>query len=143
MPPLKFTIETPEQVQAAEEQLRNAGKLKGNGTGSASGPRVLGVADLLALDTPAPSMLIENIVPERGASLIVGAAKTNKTLIAVQMAIAEASGNPFLENYEVLRPGPVLMVEQDDPAGAASIKEVLKRSPVNEIFDIRSRRKSR
>lgn len=93
-------------------------------------PAVLSVADLLALNTPAPAMLVENIVPVGGASLIVGAAKVNKTLIAVQMGIAEASGNPFLENYKVLRPGPVLIVEQDDPSGAASIKEVLKRSPV-------------
>ena len=65
------------------------------------------MADLLALDTPAPSMLIENAVPLHGASLIVGAAKSNKTLISVQMAIAVASGNPFLENYRMAeaRPG--------------------------------------
>jgi AAA domain len=91
---------------------------------------VLNVADVLALDTPAPSMLIEQIVPERGASLIVGAAKSNKTLLAVQMGIAVASGNPFLENYRVLRPGPVLIVEQDDPGGAASLKTILGVSPV-------------
>jgi RecA-family ATPase len=75
-------------------------------------------------------MLIENIIPERGASLIVGAAKSNKTLLAVQMGIAVASGTPFLDNYRVLQSGPVLILEQDDPAGAASIKDILKRSPV-------------
>ncbi len=106
--------------------------LPGNGAGNRgdSGPRVLGVADLLAFDTPAPSMLVENWLPERGASLIVGAAKANKTLIAAQIGIAVASGNPFLENYRILRPGPVLILEQDDPAGAASIKQVLKCSRV-------------
>lgn len=102
----------------------------GGGNRGNSGPRVLDVADLLGLDTPAPSMLVENWLPERGASLIVGAAKANKTLIAVQIGIAVASGNPFLENYRILRLGPVLIVEQDDPAGAASIKEVLKCSQV-------------
>src|SRR5665213_270298 len=83
-----------------------------NGVGNRgnSGPRVLDVADLLALDTPAPSMLVENWLPERGASLIVGAAKANKTLIAVQIGIAVATGNPFLENYRILRPGPVLIL---------------------------------
>ena len=88
-------------------------------------PLVMDVATLLALQAPAPSMLIEDITPERGASLIVGAAKSNKTLLAVQMGIAVASGTPFLDNYRILRPGPVLVVEQDDPSGAASIKSIL------------------
>jgi hypothetical protein len=93
-------------------------------------PLVMDVAALLALHAPAPSMLIENIIPERGVSLIVGAAKSNKTLLAVQMGIAVASGLPFLENYRIVRPGPVLVVEQDDPAGAASIQTILGVSPV-------------
>jgi hypothetical protein len=97
---------------------------------AAAAPQVLNVADVLALDAPAPSMLIEQIIPERGASLIVGAAKSNKTLLAVQIGIAVASGNPFLENYPVLRAGPVLIVEQDDPGGAASLKTILGVSPV-------------
>ena len=59
-------------------------------------PLVMDVATLLALQAPAPSMLIENMIPERGASLIVGAAKSNKTLLAVQMGISVASGTPFL-----------------------------------------------
>jgi RecA-family ATPase len=59
-----------------------------------------------------------------------GAPKSNKTLLAVQMAIAVASGNPLFDYYRVLTPGPVLLVEQDDPAGAASFKDILQRSPV-------------
>ena len=41
-----------------------------------------------------------------------------------------ASGHPLFDYYRVLVPGPVLMVEQDDPAGAASLKDILRRSPV-------------
>lgn len=119
----------PFQVNSADDVAGINARINGAGN-PRSGPQVLNVADLLALNTPAPAMLIEDIIPERGASLIVGAAKTNKTLIAIQMGIALASGNPFLENYRVLKPGPVLTVAQDDPAGASSVKEVLKRSPV-------------
>ena len=93
-------------------------------------PLVMDVATLLALQAPAPSMLIENMIPERGASLIVGAAKSNKTLLAVQMGISVASGTPFLDNYRVLQSGPVFILEQDDPAGAGSITDILMRSPV-------------
>ena len=122
-----------------KKELRNETELdalRSNITGhhnddspAAREPLVMDVAALLALPAPEPSMLIENIIPERGASLIVGAAKSNKTLLSVQMGIAVASGHPFLESYRIARPGPVLVVEQDDPAGAASIKTILGVSP--------------
>ncbi len=67
-------------------------------------------------------------LPKRGATLAVGPSKTGKTLLAVQQALAVASGKPLFENYKTLMPGPVLIVEQDDPAGAASIAAIRKRS---------------
>jgi hypothetical protein len=93
-------------------------------------PVILSVADLMALEVTPPSMLIEGILPASGASLMFGAPKSNKTLLAVQMAIAVASGHPLFDYYRVLTPGPVMIVEQDDPAGAASLKDILRRSPV-------------
>src|SRR3982074_1997171 len=91
-------------------------------------PRVLSVEDILKLDIPEASMLIEGIVPAAGASLIVGAAKSGETLDAGQKAISVASGVPLYGYYRVLTPGPVLVVEQDDPGGAGSIKTILQRS---------------
>jgi AAA domain len=75
-------------------------------------------------------MLIEGFMPSAGASLMFGAPKSNKTLLAVQAGIAVASGHPFCDQYRVIEPGPVLMIEQDDPAGAASVKGILQCSPV-------------
>jgi AAA domain len=92
-------------------------------------PSVLTVADLLALEVPSDQMLIEGIVPLRGASLMPGAPKSGKTLFAVQAAIAVASGTPFLNNYRVTQ-GPVMMIEQDDPAAKASVSTILKLSPI-------------
>src|SRR5262249_12243188 len=91
---------------------------------------VFSVADLLALDVPPPEMLIEGMIPMRGASLTVGAAKSGKTVVMVQAGIAVASGNALFGFYRIHTPGPVLIVEQDDPAGAASIKTILQRSAV-------------
>ncbi len=93
-------------------------------------PAVLSVADILALDIPEASMLIEGVLSASGASLIVGAAKSGKTLDAMQRAIAIASGAPLYGFYKVLNPGPVLFIEQDDPAGASSVKTILERSRV-------------
>lgn len=92
--------------------------------------QVLSVSDLLALDIAIPEMLIENIIPMRGASLINGASKSGKTLVAAQAAIAVASGTALFGQYRVLQSGPVLMIEQDDPAATASVKDILQRSPV-------------
>lgn len=100
-----------------------------------SAPIVLSVADLLALDVPEPEMLVESLLPKRGACLLFGAPKSNKTLLSVQVGIAVASGNPLFDYYRILESGPVLMVEQDDPAGAASVKTILLRSPIK-VLDI-------
>lgn len=97
-------------------------------------PKILNVADLRALQVSATEMLFEGMpIPARGASLIVGAAKSGKTLLAVQQGIAVASGTALFDNYRVLTQGAVLIVEQDDPAGEASIKGILERGGVGDI----------
>src|ERR1700688_4142649 len=78
-------------------------------------PEILDVAALLALTVPAPSMLVENMISSSGASLMFGAPKSNKTLAAVQIGISVAANNAVFDYYNVIEPGPVLMVEQDDP----------------------------
>jgi hypothetical protein len=75
-------------------------------------------------------MLIESLLPARGACLLVGKPKSGKTLLGIQMAIAVASGSALFGNYRVLGKGPALVLEQDDPAGAASVQGILKVSPV-------------
>lgn len=93
-------------------------------------PSALTVADIMASTAPAPGMLIEGMIPLHGACLIVGAPKSGKTLLAAQAAIAIASGTPLLGRYKILHQGPVLMVEQDDPAATASVRDILQRSAV-------------
>jgi hypothetical protein len=95
--------------------------------------RTLGIDDILKRDIPEASMLIEGILPAAGASLLVGSAKSGKTLNAVQMAIAVASGSALYGMHRILAPGPVLVIEKDDPAGVASIKTILNRSNISGI----------
>jgi hypothetical protein len=112
-------------IENAQEQTRG-----NNGRPIHQPPQVLNVANLLALDVPQPSMLIEDIVPERGACLVVGKPKDGKTLLSIQTAVAVASGRALFGQYKVLKSGPALVVEQDDPGGAASVQGILKVSPV-------------
>jgi hypothetical protein len=93
-------------------------------------PHVFDVAEIMALDIRPPSMLVDCVLPQSGASLIVGAPKSGKTILSIQMALSIASGQPFLGRYSVLCPGPVLVIEHDDPAATASVKEILTRSEI-------------
>jgi hypothetical protein len=93
-------------------------------------PKIFDVATLTALDIPAHKMLIEGLLPLGGVCLCVGKPKAGKSLLAVQASIAVASGHALFGNYRILDPGPVLVLEQDDPGGTASIKEILMKSPV-------------
>lgn len=93
-------------------------------------PRVIDCAALLRIETPVEEMLFDDgyPLPMRGAILKVGASKTGKTLLAVQECVAIASGRPLFGHYKVRHPGPVLIVEKDDPGGAASIAAIVRRS---------------
>jgi hypothetical protein len=117
---------------ASEENLAAIEKRAVSASGNPL-PKVLGVRELLALDVSEARMLIDGVIPAAGASLIVGAAKCGKTLNAVQIAIAVASGEALYGNYRVLESGPTLIVEQDDPAGAASMKTILQCSNIDTL----------
>jgi hypothetical protein len=96
-------------------------------------PRILNCADVLKVEIPAEEMLFDGYaLPARGATLKVGAARSGKTMLAVQEALAIARNKPLFGYYRVLEPGPVMVVEQDDPGGAASIKTILERGGIAE-----------
>jgi signal transduction histidine kinase len=88
---MPFDIKTEGDLASIEAKARS---MKSSGQ-----PAVLSIADLMALDVAPPSMLIDGLLPGSGASLLFGAPKSNKTLLAVQMAIAVASGHPLFDNY--------------------------------------------
>jgi RecA-family ATPase len=94
-------------------------------------PAEFNVAELLALDVPAPKALIEGLIPLRGVSLMIGKPKSGKTLLSLQLTIAVASGQALFDTYRVLEPGAVLMVAQDDPGSTASVKDILHRSSIS------------
>jgi hypothetical protein len=79
-------------------------------------------------------MLIENLLPIPGAILVIGAHKSGKTALAVQIALHVASGYALFEGqFAVLDPGPVLIIERDDPAGAVTIREYLLKSSLADV----------
>jgi hypothetical protein len=59
--------------------------------------------------------------------VLVGSAKAGKTIFAVQAAIAIAKGTPLYKYYRT-KQGAAMILEQDDPNGAASIKDIVVRA---------------
>ena len=76
-----------------------------------------------------PKYVIEGLVTTPGAWLIVGAMKAGKTVLAVQMALDYHAGNTFLQSYRMLESRAALVIEQDDPAGLASIQDIIRVYP--------------
>ena len=78
----------------------------------------------------APDVLVDQMIPTPGVSLVVGPSKSCKTILAVQAAICVATGEALFGYYKVNNPGPVLVIENDDPGGVQSIKQIVAKSRI-------------
>lgn len=76
-------------------------------------PRPVPLADALRSVRP-PKWLIEGVWTEGACGFVAGQPKSFKTWCALDMALSVASGQPFLDAFRVVRPGPVLYVQEED-----------------------------
>jgi hypothetical protein len=74
----------------------------------------IGYSSFMAMAMEEPRWLIENIWTADSHGLIAGEPKTNKTTVALALALSVASGKPFLGQYPVGVTGPVLMVQEEN-----------------------------
>ena len=62
------------------------------------------------------SWLVDTLWGEQAVGILGGDPKTGKTFMALDLAIAVASGQPCLRHYPVQTPGPVLLYAAEDAA---------------------------
>jgi AAA domain len=94
-------------------------------------PKLLNYGELKGIETPMQRPLFDGYpLPARGATLLFGQSKAGKTILALQVALAIARGKPLFDYYSLSQKGAggVLVVEQDDPDGAAGIRDLVERS---------------
>ena len=60
--------------------------------------------------------LVEDTWVDRTVGFISGRSKSYKTWIALDLGLSVLSGQPFLGLYRVARTGPVLLIQEEDPA---------------------------
>ena len=62
-----------------------------------------------------PQWLVQDIWMEKNVGWIAGVGKSYKSVISLDLALSVATGEPFLGKFPVIDPGPVLMVQEEDP----------------------------
>jgi len=68
----------------------------------------------LAHDAPSERWLVESLWAERAVGILGGEPKCGKSLLALDIALAVASGTACLRRFAVPRPGPVLLYAAED-----------------------------
>lgn len=64
--------------------------------------------------TGKPEWLVDGIWQAGTYGMIAGEPKTYKSVLATDLALSVASGKPFLNTYEVLHPGKVLFIQEEN-----------------------------
>lgn len=72
----------------------------------------------VAPDQPEPAWLIRSLWGAEAVGFIGGTPKSCKTWLALEMAVAVASGRPCLGRFEVVDRGPVVLYAAEDSAAA-------------------------
>lgn len=76
--------------------------------------RVVRAADVAARASDEPRWLVEGLWSAGAVGVIGGAPKSAKTWLALEMAVAVASGRPCLGRFGVPHPGPALVFAAED-----------------------------
>ena len=71
---------------------------------------------LLVKDLKPPRWLIRDVLTEGAVGFIAGQPKSFKSWTGLDMALSVASGQPFLGQFFIEQPGPVLYIQEEDSA---------------------------
>lgn len=117
-------------AEESPQPVKQADPPKVDGRLAKTTARVVTLDELAKMKLPQATFLIENILTGPGAWSLIGSHKTGKTLFAAQLALSYHAPVPFLDYYRTLESRAVLFIEQDDPAGLATVRDILNHSPI-------------
>lgn len=62
-----------------------------------------------------PEWVVEDMWMDENVGWLAGVGKSYKSVLSLDLALSIAAGVPFLGRFKVYKPGPVLMVQEEDP----------------------------
>jgi len=71
---------------------------------------------------PDPVDLVESIIQDRATTVLHGVWASLKSFVALDIALAVASGLPAFGHFEVIRPGPVIYLAGEGSSGIAKLR---------------------
>jgi putative DNA primase/helicase len=96
--------------------VNSASELQGSIDNSAR-LRPLDVKEFLSLEIKPREMIVDPIIPEKGLTMLYAARGTGKTLVALGIGFAAATGTKFLK-WPAPKPRRVLLIDGEMPAAA-------------------------
>lgn len=79
------------------------------------------IESVLANISP-PKWLIRDIWTQGSCGFVAGEPKTWKSWFTLDMALAISTGSPFLGAFDIVEPGPVLYIQEEDPAQRLKVR---------------------
>jgi len=125
---MRFDVRTDEDLAAAEQRLRDEGKLdrETDAAPHIQLPRVHSAADLYNSEIEAPQPLVEGLLYD-GLTMLIAKPKDGKSWLALQLAIAIAGGRE-IDGIECEQNGRVLFAALEEPA-ARTANRMRKLAP--------------
>lgn len=77
--------------------------------------RYWSVDEFLGRSVPQAQWAVQDLLLRRTVQMVVGHPKLGKTWLVLDLAISIASGARFLGTFDVLTPGPVVLITKEDP----------------------------
>ena len=71
--------------------------------------------DEIMIHAERPNWLVQDIWMDKNVGWIAGTGKSFKSFLSTDLALSIATGHPFLGKYPIIQPGPVLVVQEEDP----------------------------
>lgn len=77
-------------------------------------PNVTWLSEIVSKPIPRPQWLIKDVWTKNGCGFISGAPKSYKSWMALDMAVSVSTGSPWLGEFAVHSPAPVLYLQEED-----------------------------
>ncbi|MCK9471804.1 MAG: AAA family ATPase [Bacilli bacterium] len=76
--------------------------------------KIITYSELMGKNIEQPKWLIKDWWEAGSHGIIAGEPKTYKSTITTEIAVSVASGKPLFNNYEVVTPGPVIIIQEEN-----------------------------